>query len=81
MAVMTYRDALNEALREEMERDPDVFLMDEPTSMLDHSSKLQIRSTILSVVEERTLVVVTHDDFLDGVADRKLNLIAGRFQQ
>ena len=29
MAVMTYRDALNEALREEMARGPDVFLMGE----------------------------------------------------
>ena len=29
MAVMTYRDALNQALREEMVRDPDVFLMGE----------------------------------------------------
>ncbi len=29
MAVMTYREALNAALREEMERDPDVFLMGE----------------------------------------------------
>ena len=29
MATMTYREALNEALREEMDRDPDVFLMGE----------------------------------------------------
>lgn len=29
MAVMTYRDALNQALREEMARDPDIFLMGE----------------------------------------------------
>ena len=29
MAVMTYRDALNEALAEEMERDDSVFLMGE----------------------------------------------------
>ena len=29
MAVITYRDALNEAMTEEMERDPDVFLLGE----------------------------------------------------
>jgi pyruvate dehydrogenase E1 component beta subunit len=29
MAVMTYREALNRALREEMRRDPDIFLMGE----------------------------------------------------
>jgi len=29
MATLTYRDALNQALREEMQRDPNVFLMGE----------------------------------------------------
>ena len=29
MAVITYREALNQALREEMQRDPDIFLMGE----------------------------------------------------
>src|SRR5919198_1275684 len=33
MAVVTYRDALNQALREEMERDPDVFLMGEEVAV------------------------------------------------
>ena len=35
MSVMTYRDALNEALKEEMERDPDVFLMGEEVAEYD----------------------------------------------
>ena len=34
MAVMTYREALNQALAEEMERDPDVFLMGEEVGRL-----------------------------------------------
>jgi len=29
MAIVTYRDALNKALREEMQHDPDVFIMGE----------------------------------------------------
>jgi hypothetical protein len=29
MAVISYREALNQAMREEMERDPDVFIMGE----------------------------------------------------
>jgi pyruvate dehydrogenase E1 component beta subunit len=40
MAVMTYRDALNEALREEMERDPDVFLMGEEVAEYDGAYKV-----------------------------------------
>lgn len=40
MAVMTYREALNEALREEMERDPDVFLMGEEVAQYDGAYKV-----------------------------------------
>ena len=40
MAVMTYRDALNEALREEMERDGDVFLMGEEVAEYDGAYKV-----------------------------------------
>jgi pyruvate dehydrogenase E1 component beta subunit len=40
MAVMTYREALNEALREEMERDDDVFLMGEEVAEYDGAYKV-----------------------------------------
>ena len=40
MAVMTYREALNVALSEEMERDPDVFLMGEEVAEYDGAYKV-----------------------------------------
>jgi pyruvate dehydrogenase E1 component beta subunit len=40
MAVITYREALNQALREEMERDPDVFLMGEEVAEYDGAYKV-----------------------------------------
>jgi pyruvate dehydrogenase E1 component beta subunit len=40
MAVMTYREALNAALREEMQRDPDVFLMGEEVAQYDGAYKV-----------------------------------------
>ena len=40
MAQISYRDALNEALREEMERDPDVFLMGEEVAEYDGAYKV-----------------------------------------
>ena len=40
MAVMTYREALNDALREEMQRDPDVFLMGEEVAQYDGAYKV-----------------------------------------
>ncbi len=40
MAVLTYREALNQALREEMARDPDVFLMGEEVAEYDGAYKV-----------------------------------------
>ncbi len=40
MAVLTYRDALGQALREEMQRDPDVFLMGEEVAEYNGAYKV-----------------------------------------
>ncbi len=40
MPILTYRDALNHALREEMERDPDVFLMGEEVGVYQGAYKV-----------------------------------------
>jgi pyruvate dehydrogenase E1 component beta subunit len=40
MAVITYREALNMALREEMERDPNVFVMGEEVGLYDGAYKV-----------------------------------------
>jgi len=40
MAVVTYREALNQALHEEMARDPDVFLMGEEVAQYDGAYKV-----------------------------------------
>ena len=40
MPTLTYRDALNQALREEMQRDPDVFLMGEEVAVYQGAYKV-----------------------------------------
>ena len=40
MPVVTYRDALSQALREEMQRDPDVFLMGEEVAVYQGAYKV-----------------------------------------
>lgn len=40
MAILTYRDALNQALREEMQRDPNVFLMGEEVGVYQGAYKV-----------------------------------------
>jgi len=40
MAVMTYREALNLALREELKRDPDVFVIGEEVGLYEGAYKV-----------------------------------------
>ena len=54
MAVITYREALNQALREEMERDPDVFLMGEEVAEYDGAYK--VSKGLLDVFGEKRIV-------------------------
>lgn len=54
MAEMTYRDALNAALREEMERDPDIFLMGEEVAEYDGAYK--VSKGLLDVFGDQRIV-------------------------
>jgi len=54
MATMTYREALNQALREEMERDPDVFLLGEEVAEYDGAYK--VSKGLLEEFGERRIV-------------------------
>src|SRR5262245_20751687 len=52
--VLTYRDALNQALREEMERDPNVFLMGEEVAVYQGAYK--VSRGLLEAFGERRVV-------------------------
>jgi pyruvate dehydrogenase E1 component beta subunit len=54
MAILTYRDALNHALREEMERDPDVFLMGEEVGVYQGAYKVS-RGLLETFGEKRVI--------------------------
>ena len=54
MATVTYREALNQALREEMERDPDVFLMGEEVAEYDGAYK--VSKGLLDVFGDKRVV-------------------------
>lgn len=58
--------------------DPDIFLMDEPSAMLDEESRTRLRDTILSVHSNRTIVLVTHDPFLIELGQMHIHLNKGR---
>ncbi|MDD8026030.1 MAG: ABC transporter ATP-binding protein [Acidobacteriota bacterium] len=59
-------------------RKPDVFLMDEPTTQLDHEAQLGIRETMASVSRGKTLFIATHDASLRAMADIEIRLEGGR---
>ncbi len=54
MPTITYRDALNQALREEMERDPDVFLMGEEVGVYQGAYK--VSRGLLELFGERRVI-------------------------
>jgi ABC-type glutathione transport system ATPase component len=60
---------------------PEVLLADEPTSMLDVSTRLGVLNLLRRVADERrlALVLITHDlASAAAIADRVLTLYAGR---
>jgi ABC-type multidrug transport system fused ATPase/permease subunit len=61
--------------------DPEILLLDEPTSMLDAVSKQEVFDTIRAASEGRTLVLVTHDPFLRTLADHEVHLFGGRITE
>ncbi len=60
--------------------DPQILLADEPTGNLDSKNGSHIFDLLLKLNRERgtTLLLVTHDQHLAGLADRKIALSDGR---
>jgi len=55
-----------------------VVLLDEPSTYLDGESRDALRQALLALRSDRTVIVVTHDPRLLGLADRVITLEAGR---
>ena len=53
-----------------LEKDADVYLLDEPTKELDQDMKIKVASLLNSKAQDKLLIIVTHDD-LDNMLDIK----------
>ncbi|MCD6551486.1 ABC transporter ATP-binding protein [Thermotoga sp.] len=60
--------------------DPDVFLLDEPTSSLDKETGVEIVRRVINLVrkKKKTLIMVTHDPELKKFADQLIEMRDGR---
>ena len=59
-------------------RDPTIYMMDEPTAMMDHASEAKLLNRLRSHVEDKTLLLVTHRMPLVRLVDRLVIVDAGR---
>jgi ABC-type multidrug transport system fused ATPase/permease subunit len=57
--------------------DPEVLLLDEPTSMVDEINRENLRALFKRISINRTLVIATHDPDLLGVCDETIFITTG----
>lgn len=58
---------------------PDVIFADEPTGNLDSKSGGEVMEMLRAIQKEmgKTLVIITHDSRVAGMADRRLSIVDG----
>lgn len=61
--------------------DPDILLLDEPTSSLDHQTEARIMETIRTVGRNRTVLLITHRMGLARTADKVVVIVHGRVHE
>ena len=71
------------AIARSLVNDPELLLADEPTGNLDDASGREILDLLVSLNRQRnlTIVMVTHDQAIAGLADRVVCLTNGRVEE
>ncbi len=68
------------ALARALVRDPEVLILDEPTSNMDTDSELQVQRRLASVTEDKTLILITHRLSMLRIVDRLIVMEEGRIR-
>ena len=58
--------------------DPDVILLDEPTSSVDAATKDIIKSILLQIKNDKTIIIISHDSDLYEIADKIVEMSDGK---
>jgi ABC-type multidrug transport system fused ATPase/permease subunit len=62
-----------------MLQNPEVIILDEPTSALDENTKPIVQRILSQVMQNKTTIMITHDQFLYNLADTIIELKDGKF--
>ena len=66
------------ALARALVRDPEVLILDEPTSNMDNASERMVQRRLRGVLEGKTLVLITHRLSMLDIVDRLVVMDGGR---
>jgi ATP-binding cassette subfamily C protein LapB len=68
------------ALARALVRDPEIVIMDEPTSNMDTDSELMLQKRLQTVMEGRTVVLVTHRLSMLRIVERLIVMENGQIK-
>ncbi len=66
------------ALARALVHDPDVLILDEPTSNMDNASEEMIQKRLASIMSNKTLILITHRLSMLKIVDRLIVMDGGR---
>ena len=61
-----------------MLQNPEVIILDEPTSALDEGTKPIVQNMLETIMENKTTIMITHDQYLYKMADTIVELKNGK---
>jgi ATP-binding cassette subfamily C protein LapB len=59
-------------------RDPDILILDEPTSNMDVDSELAVQNRLAPIIKDKTLVLITHRLSMLRIVDRIIVMDNGK---
>lgn len=68
------------ALARALVRDPEVLILDEPTSNMDTDAETRLQARLRSIISDRTLVLITHRLSMLRIVDRLIVMEKGKIK-
>lgn len=66
------------ALARALLNDPEILILDEPSSNMDNSAELQFKQRLATIIKDKTLLLITHRMSMIDLVDRLVVIDSGR---